>query len=446
MSNMKTHASEWVGLQNGRRFLFCSKGDGVAAQLGQALGDMGMLTQETPGIEELARRLTEIAPQVVFLDFTLSEDEPGKLFKSAELARVLARIAPTVPRVAVGLLSQPEGAIAALRAGVSDFVDPSVAPEEVKEVVLRLLELPAGGGRMDGSRRSVLLLGARPGVGTSTLAVHLAGMVQDRLKQIHATRTTANGAKPAKPAEQTGAMLPLASRVALMDLGWPVGDCQLYLNIGSDFDFAEAARNLRRLDSTLLGSAMAHTANGLSVLALPRDLAQMRDVSQSDSLLVFERMRQHFGVVVADAGGFTNPEFVAGLARSSQQNWIVTDQSVGALVSLAGLLQELEQLHVDRRSLGLIVNRYDERYGMTAQQIADRFQLELVGTLPDRTLALMVCTNQGHLLHEEAERDVYVRAVQTLAEKLSAEENTPGGRASWLATWLPGVHRRMIVG
>lgn len=441
---MKTHASEWVGLQNGKRFLFCSKGDGVATLLGQALGDMGMLTQETPSIEELARRLAEIAPQVVFLDFTLSEDEPGKLFKSAELARLLARIAPTVPRVAVGLLSQPEGAIAALRAGVSDFVDPSVAPQEVKDVVQRLLDPPAGGGRMDGSRRSVLLLGARPGVGTSTLAVHLSGMVQDRLKHMHSQRAAASGAKAVKPAE-AGAMLPLSSRVALMDLGWPVGDCQLYLNIGSDFDFAEAARNLRRLDSTLLGSAMAHTANGLSVLALPRDLNQMRDVSQSDSLLVFERLRQHFGVVVADSGGFTNPEFVAGLARASQQNWIVTDQSVGALVSLAGLLQELEQLHVDRRSLGLIVNRYDERYGMTAQQIADRFQLELVGTLPDRTLALMVCTNQGHLLHEEAERDVYVRAVQTLAEKLSAEENTPGGRASWLATWLPGVHRRMIV-
>ena len=47
-----------------------------------------------------------------------------------------------------------------------------------------------------------------------------------------------------------------------------LGDCQLYLNIGGDFDFAEAARNLRRLDSTLLSSAMSHTANGLSVLAL----------------------------------------------------------------------------------------------------------------------------------------------------------------------------------
>jgi len=115
-------------------------------------------------------------------------------------------------------------------------------------------------------------------------------------------------------------------------------------------------------------------------------------------------------------------------------------------VSLAGLLQELEQLHVERRSLGLIVNRYDERYGMTAQQIAERFQLELVGTLPDRTLPLMVCTNRGHLLHEEAERDVYVRAVQALAERLCAEESAAGGRSGWLATWLPGVHRRMVVG
>ena len=127
-----------------------------------------MLTQEAPAVEDLAKRLAEIAPQVVFLDFTLSEDEPGKLFRSAELARLLARIAPGIPRVAVGLLSQPEGAIAALRAGVSDFVDPSVAPQEVKDVVQRLLDTPvAGGGRADGQRRSVLLLGTRPGVGTA---------------------------------------------------------------------------------------------------------------------------------------------------------------------------------------------------------------------------------------------------------------------------------------
>ena len=99
---------------------------------------------------------------------------------------------------------------------------------------------------------------------------------------------------------------------------------------------------------------------------------------------------------------------------------------------------------MDRRSLGLIVNRYDERYGMTAQQIAERFQLELVGTLPDRTLALMVCTNQAACCTRRPSATSCARRA-CAGGKLSTEEHTPGGRASWLATWLPGVHRRMVV-
>ncbi|OWT77546.1 MULTISPECIES: pilus assembly protein CpaE [unclassified Achromobacter] len=444
MSNMKTHSKEWIAAQQAGSFLFCSNDSNVATQLSNAIGDMGLLMQELPSIENMARRLAELDPRVVFLDFTRSENEPGKLLQAADLARMLARVAPAVPRVAVGYVAHPEGAIAALRAGVSDFVDPSVAPDEVREVVQRVMHMDGGMaaavGR--GARRSVALLGARPGVGTSTLAVHLAGLMQDRMVQINASRP---GAPKVGKGQQDGSGLPLSERVGLLDLGWPVGDCLLYLNIESDFDFAEAVRNLRRLDPTLLGSAMAHTRSGISVLSMPRDVEQMRGISLSDSLLLFERMRQHYGLLLADAGGFSNAEFVAGLARSAQETWLVTDQSVGALVSLAGLLRELDQQHVDRSHLRLVVNRYDERYGMTAAQIAERFNLELAGTVPDRTLPLMVCTNQGHLLHEDAERDVYVRAVQHLADRLTAEYVAPGSRSGWLSTWLPGVQRRMSV-
>src|SRR5690606_38901122 len=255
---------------------------------------------------QLGRRLADIDPQIIFLDFTLASNDPGKLLRSADLARMLARVAPNIPRVAVGLLGQPEGAIAALRAGVTDFVDPSVAPQEVRDIVQRLLDMPSLGGAEAGSRRDVLLIGARGGVGTSTLAAHLAGIVQDRYVQAHGE---SNGAAR-KPAD-AGAMLPLAARVALLDLGWPIGDAQLYVNVAGDFDFAEAVRNLQRLDATLLGSAMAHTREGLSVMSLPRDPAQMNHMSQSDSLLVFERLRQHFGLMITDTGGFSNMDFVA---------------------------------------------------------------------------------------------------------------------------------------
>jgi pilus assembly protein CpaE len=439
---MKTHASEWIGLQKAARFLFCSDDSRVAALLGEVLGEIGMLTQEEVSADTLSRRLAEITPQVLFLDFTLDPEVPGKLLRASDLARLLTRVAPTIPRVAVGRIAQPEGAIAALRAGVTEFVDPSVAPDEVREVVRRMLaaQTPQTGGV--GSRGSVLLLGARPGVGTSTLTVHLAGIVQDRLVQANLTRRSARGDKLTK-AEQEGARLPLEERVGILDLGWPVGDCQLYLNLQSDFHFAEAVRNLRRLDPTLLGAAMSHTSSGISALALPRDLGEMRGVSQSDSLQLFERLRQHFGLLLVDAGGFSNPEFVLGLARSSQQTWLVTDQSVGSLVSLAEALKALETQQVERDTLRLVVSKYDERYGMSAAQIAERFNLPLAGILPDRTLALVSAANEGKLMHEVSERDPYVRAIHLMAEKLAAQQNAPGARAGWMKTWLPGVQRRI---
>ncbi len=442
---MKTHAREWAALDKSTCFLFCSREGSVAQQLGQAIGDLGLLTQEVPAPDDLARRIAEIDPQVVFLDFTHGPSEPGKLLASADLARVLARIAPSVPRVAVGYLSQPDGAIAALRAGVSDFVDPSVSPEEVRGVIQRLIS-----ARRDkpgaGVCRSVLVVGARPGVGSTTLAVHAAGVAQERLAQAALARQRST-ARPGRPGEFMAAQLPLSERVGLLDLGYPVGDCLLYLNIASDFDFLEGVKNLERLDGTLLNAAMARTASGISAMSLPRDVSLMRGVSPADSLMLYERLRQHCGMLLTDAGGCSNPEFVAKLARASSEVWLVADQSVSALVSLAGVLQDLEQQHVDRQVLRLVVNRYDERYGMTAAQISDRFGVPLAGTLPDRTLPLMVATNQGRLLHEQAERDIYVRAVQHLVDCVMAERVAPGSRSagSWLANWLPGVHKRMMI-
>lgn len=303
---MKTHAREWAALDKSTCFLFCSGDNDVAQQLGHAIGDLGLLMQELPEPEQLARRLADIDPQVVFLDFTGGQADPGKLLLAADLARVLARVAPAVPRVAVGYLAQPDGAIAALRAGVSDFVDPSVSPDEVHGVVQRLVSNRRIGGGSGGEHRSVLILGARPGVGASTLAVHMAGLTQERMAQAALARQGAVAGKPARSAEVMAAQLPLSDRVGVLDLGWPIGDCLLYLNISSDFDFAEAARNLSRLDGTLLNSAMAHTASGVSALALPREVEQVRALSPNDSLLLFERLRQHYGTLVTDAGGLAN--------------------------------------------------------------------------------------------------------------------------------------------
>lgn len=436
---MKANIKELAELQQGDRFLFCSQDKAVAARLGAALGDRGLLTQEAPAQEKLVQRIAEIGPKLVFLDFTLDPELPGKLLRTTDLAKTLARIAPNLPRVAVGAVSQPESTIAALRAGVADFVDPTGDPQEVRDVVKSVLALSderIGSIDLLSMRQSVLVLGTRPGVGASTLAVHLAGLLQDRLA------AAARARHDASPVHA----LPLAERVALMDMGWPVGDCQLYMGVNSKFTLVDAAREQHRVDATLLASIMTSAHNGVSMLSLPKDMDELRRFSQSELLTLFERIRETFGMLIMDANGFPHPDVVSEWVRTSGQTWLVTDQSVGSLVSLDAQIKSLSARHVDLGLLKLVVNRYDERYGMTAVQIAERFGLHLAGTLPDRALPLIVCGNQGKLLHEMSERDVYVRAMAPLVEAVLTEKvGRKSARNGWLAAWLPNVHRRLTL-
>ena len=64
-------------------------------------------------------------------------------------------------------------------------------------------------------------------------------------------------------------------------------------------------------------------------------------------------------------------------------------------------------------------------------------------------LALLGCGTVGsevvRLLHEQAERDPYVRAVQALVDKIDAMSPSPGARPGWLPSWLAGAYRRLAV-
>ncbi|SFI00014.1 pilus assembly protein CpaE [Collimonas sp. OK307] len=414
------------------RFVFCSRNSTQAEWLGAALSKWGTLLQEKADVAELVSRIVELNPLLVLLDFSgvesisehggvLTIDSLGTTAHAIELARALSKTLPTLPLVAVGSMAFPEGTIAALRAGVSDFIDVSASEDEARDVVQRVLAKAAARNPAPVKRgQLVTLLGVRPGIGTSTLAAHLADMIQQRNTSHDGKRNAAD------------------SRVALLDLGLPAGDGKLYLSANGNFDFAEAVRNLRRLDETLVHTALPRSPGGVTVISLPHSLSEMRTVSHHDALALLDRLRLYFDVLIADLGGFTNHEFIANLTGAADQVWLVTDQSVGALVSLAGTLQELNGRHPDDGKRRLVVNRYDDRFGMAAGQIAERFKLPLLATLPERTLKLTASANRGKLLHEVAPHDSYVKALDGLIDGLLSNDETVSHK-NGVGRWLPKI-------
>jgi pilus assembly protein CpaE len=365
---------------------------------------------------------------LILLDYSPTEAE-----RSSMLARRLMMGAPGISLVGVGSIGADKagGVLAALRAGVSEFLDIDAKDEDISELLMRvhgdarpapaaLTPVPHSHGRL------VLLLGVRPGVGTSTLAAHLGALVSPG-------KTSTTGADEG----------PKEAQVILLDLGRPAGDATLYLSVPNEFHYENALLGARRIDATLIRTAFTNHDSRLTVLSqAPGTLGKPADTADLPVLL--DRLRHHFDLLLTDLGGLPVSEVPLPLLREADEIWLIADQSIGSMVSLDACLRQLDELGFRDGRLFLVINRHDPDDGVSAGKIAKRFNLRLAGLLPDRFRALRASANQGLLLHQVAPRDPYLRALKLLLEKLRRNlhvEESPVIVRSWWKQLLDRVRR-----
>ncbi|MDN0077111.1 hypothetical protein QU481_19890 [Crenobacter sp. SG2303] len=367
-------------------FVFGSMSAERSQWLQHALGPLGVTESASLELSVLLQRIAIINPSLVFIDFS-----GDGLSKATEAVAAVRQSFEMLPIVAVGLASEGGGALAALRAGVRNFIDIQSPVEDAENIVGELLanlsRTPVRHGKL------TVLLGARVGVGVSTLATNLALMTHRRERRIN-------------------------KQAILIDLGLPIADDLLYLNSQADFHFVSAVRNLRRFDQTFVHTAISRHSGGLALLPLPPDLSEMREISYSGAIGLLGRLRSFFDNQLIDLGGFTNLDFIAQMVRAADESWLVCDQNVASVVSAVELLDALKEREVDLETLQLLVNKYDSRLGLGADQIAKQVKLPLLGLLPDRRQLISRAANQGTTLAETMPRDPYIRSLEPLLARL----------------------------
>lgn len=395
-------------------FVFASLDDEHVHWLAETLIGAGAVEAVTLDPGMLTQRIGTLNPSLVYVDFS-----GGRAAAASAAASAVRTVYPGLQIIAIGSLAEPESALAALRAGVRDFIDLTAPAADAlritRQVIDNLVEPVSRHGQV------TALLGARIGMGVSTLAANLAVMLQ--------RRDVAQG-----------------RQAALLDLGLPAGDGSLLLNTRSEFNFVDAVRNLRRFDQTFVHTALSHHGSGLALTSLPANLADMREVSYSSSVSLLNRLRAFFDQQIIDLGGFTNSEFIAQVVQSADDTWLVCDQGVASIVSAVGVLDALREQGVNTDTVRLIVNKFDPDLGLAAAQIAQRLDIELLTTLPERRVPLGQAANQGQLLAETTARDPYVRALEPLIEQLggAARASAPVGKSALVALrrFIPTSYKR----
>ena len=258
--------------------------------------------------------------------------------------------------VALSASRDPDILLRAMRAGCSEFISGEFEEAAFSEMLVRLYQQWSS----KSARNSVLgevvtFFGAKGGVGTTTLAVHLAMY----LVLCHQKKTL------------------------LIDNHPQLGHACIYLGIdGSRYHFHELVRNLSRLDSDLLRGYIATHSSGLEVLASPDVCGGMKTLDPGSIAQTLDFLRGEYDYVVVD-GPSSLDETNLAVIDASNLVYLVATPEIAAIRDLSRYVDSLSQGEHDIEKVKVVINRFSAQHALTIEQIEKAIRLPIAIKLPN---------------------------------------------------------------
>jgi pilus assembly protein CpaE len=336
------------------------------------------------------------SPEILIVDISGAHLPLSQVHELAEVCEPGVNVIAIGNRNDVGLYRD------LMQAGVTDYVvKPLTAPLLAKALDARSHGAHAGLIQKK-LGKAVALVGARGGVGTTTVAVNLAWYLTH-----HQNR-----------------------RVALVDFDLQNGDCALTLNIKATPGLREALVNPHRIDTTLLERVMSPVGERLFVLSSEEPLSEdLRFTTEAVDTLV-SALRDQFHYVILDVPRVPAAAYRHALEKADLRI-IVADQTLRSVRDTVRLYNALRDGDGKHRNL-VVVNRHGEggRHAVTLHEMQHVLEVRPKVILPFQpTLFTPIA---GEMRIAAARRGKFTDAIAVLARELSGQDQS---RRRW---WRSG--------
>ena len=295
--------------------------------------------------------------------------------------------------VAVGRDFDSNLLLRAIRAGCNECLQKPMRTSDFESALTRFLQHTKVTSDGQNRRGKILtFFGAKGGVGTTTLAVHLA----THLVETHGCKTL------------------------IIDHKHQLGHVALYLGLKStQYHFDALLRNNDRLDAELLsGYALTHKS-GLHVLASPDYSNEKYQCTQVELESVMEFLRREYDYVLIDSSvGYESSNF--SITDQSDKVFLVSTADVASLRDLARLVEHMNQHHTSDEMLNLVINRSTSNESITPEQIRNAVHTDVKLTVPNNFMELLNAINHGEPIPVKSTSS-FTRAVAAWALELTGE-------------------------
>jgi pilus assembly protein CpaE len=189
--------------------------------------------------------------------------------------------------------------------------------------------------------------------------------------------------------------------VLLVDASLHLGSCAPMLDLNPQTTLASAAREMARLDETLLKKLTVTHECGLDLLAAPVDAVEAADIDDQAIARVLTLARRSYDWVVVDTFPMLDG-LVMAILDLSDRAYVITQNTVPNVVGAARLLPVMEHLGFPRDRTRIVLNNNFERIsgGLTPEDAAARMDRDIDFVLPyQKRLVTALNTGRPYVLH-----------------------------------------------
>lgn len=340
-------------------------------------------------------RMREIAerdqPDLMLVD--------GMCCDVAELTQV-EYITTHYPSVAVVLLCSthtPEFLINSMRAGVREVL-PSPATAPALEAAVNRVAAKRVGGKPRDPGKILAFIPCKGGAGATFLATNLAS---------HLAETKS---------------------VLLVDLNLQFGDALAFVYDGKPpSTLADVAKNIARLDASLLAASTVKVTPNYSVLAAPDDVAQAMEVQPEHVEAVLALAVRQYDFVILDVPRSLDTTAIKALDRA-WRIFPVLQSGLPEIRNAGKLLEAFRSLGYPSDKIELIVNRFDKNSEIGMEQVQRSVGHTRIITVPNSYREVSASINHGEPLVRSTRSNPVSRHLVDFADTLSPRtEEARGG-------------------
>lgn len=313
-------------------------------------------------------------------------------------AVTVKRRRPSMPVAIVVSALEPELILEALRSGVTEVLTEPFGAAQVRAALVRIMasRAPASDGRV------VAVIGAKGGVGATTIAVNLA---EAFARQV--------------------------DNALLIDFETGAGDAAVLLGVEPRFSVAEALENISRLDDAYFKGLTVRTPSGLELLAASsRAVYAPVDPQRIRTLLDF--VMRSYRAIVLDVS--YRDLMLLDALESASAILVVVNQELTSVRSAQRVAGRLRQRYGDRVSL--VVNRSDKQADISVKDVESAAGIPVLHVFPSDYRSALAAVNKGAPI-AQATQTRLGQSFHECARKLLGEQvDGAEGDGSRLFGWL----------